>query len=194
MQSSAFYNKFFFLYPLIDLFLTPQKKVLLQCINSYPVGNLLEIGVGNGSHFHGYKAHTVTGIDTSEAMLKVAGTRVSTNIKLFCMSGEALSFNDGVFDYVVLSHVVAVVDDPERLLNEVSRVLKSGGLVFILNHITPDNWLRYLDKGLSGIAKLFHFRSAFHLENLMDTSIFSLQKKMNLGIASYFKLFIYQKK
>jgi phosphatidylethanolamine/phosphatidyl-N-methylethanolamine N-methyltransferase len=48
--TAAFYNRFSLLYPLVDVFLQPQKRLMFQEINNLPDGNLLEIGVGNGAH------------------------------------------------------------------------------------------------------------------------------------------------
>jgi len=81
-QTDHFYNKFSFLYPLVDIFLKPQKKVLFNEINLVPEGSLLEIGVGNGAHFPLYKKHTITGIDTSAAMLEIAEKKSRGNITL----------------------------------------------------------------------------------------------------------------
>ena len=188
-----FYNKFSFFYPLVDVFLKPQKKVLFDEINLLPEGNLLEIGVGNGSHLKLYKKHRITGIDTSAAMLGIACKKSSRYIKLLKMNGEALLFDDDEFDYVVLSHVIAVVDNPERLLEEVSRVLKPGGLVFILNHFTPNNWLGHVDRAFVVISRLLHFKSVFCMDEITAIKRFALLKEIPLGFASYFKLLIYQK-
>ena len=90
----SFYNKFSLFYPLVDVFLWPQKKVLLDEINHLPDGKLLEIGVGNGAHLRLYKKHNVIGIDTSAAMLAVAAKRNPDNAELLQMNGEALLFDD----------------------------------------------------------------------------------------------------
>ncbi|MCQ6959106.1 class I SAM-dependent methyltransferase [Mucilaginibacter aquariorum] len=193
-QTDHFYNKFSFLYPLVDVFLKPQKKVLFDEINRLPEGNLLEIGVGNGAHFHLYKKHKVVGIDTSAAMLEIARKKCCENIKVFKMDGKALLFYDEEFDYVVLSHVIAVVDDPEQLLKEVLRVLKPQGQVFILNHFTPNNWLRHFDRAFGMISKFFHFKSVFCIDEITTIKKFILLKEVHFGLASYFKLLIYQKK
>jgi len=166
---------------------------MFQEINHLPDGRLLEIGVGNGAHLQGYQKHAVTGIDTSAARLEVARKNKTGNISLMEMSGEALRFADEVFDYVVLSHVIAVVDDPERLLQEVYRVLKPQGQVIILNHFTPVNRLRHIDHAFKPVAKAFHFRSVFSLKDLPVLRKFRLQKEINAGMASYFKLLIYRK-
>ena len=192
--TDSFYNQFSLVYPLVDVFLRPQKKVLCQEVNQLPNGNLLDIGVGNGAHLRHYKKHSITGIDTSSAMLKIARKRNPATVQLLEMNGEALSFQDEQFDYVVLSHVIAVVDHPEQLLEEVFRVLKPQGKLFILNHFTPHNWLKHLDQAFGRIAKSFHFRSVFHLHEIRTIRKFTLLKEIRLDALSYFKLFIYQKK
>jgi len=193
-QTDSFYNKFSFLYPLVDVFLKPQKKILFNEINSLPEGNLLEIGVGNGAHFKLYKKHYITGIDTSTAMLEMARKKRRGRIKVLKMDGKALQFGENEFDYVVLSHVVAVVDNPEQLLEEVLRVLKPEGQVFILNHFTPKNWLRHIDRAFESISNILHFRSVFCIDDIAAIKKFILLKELHFGLGSYFRLLIYQKK
>lgn len=193
-QTDSFYNKFSTLYPLVDVFLKPQKRVLFNEVNDLAPGRLLEIGVGNGSHLHWYKKHEVVGIDTSAAMLLLARRRGFNNIELLKMDGSQLLFKNEEFDCVVLSHVIAVVDDAEQLMQEVYRVLKPKGRVLILNHFTPQNWLGYTDKAFHLVSKLLHFRSVFYMEGLDTIKRFDLLKQRDLGFASYFKLLIYQKK
>jgi phosphatidylethanolamine/phosphatidyl-N-methylethanolamine N-methyltransferase len=167
---------------------------LFNRINGLPDGTLLEIGVGNGSHLHLYKKHRVVGIDTSAAMLDTARKNSNGKIELLQMNGESLLFADGQFNYVVLSHVIAVVDQPEQLLAEVWRVLKPGGQMFILNHFTPDNSLGYIDKAFRPISKLLHFRSVFYIRQIKTIQKFALLEEVGFGLASYFKLLIYQKR
>lgn len=193
-SSQKFYDRFTFLYPLIDLFLKPQKHKFFTQINLCPHGQLLEIGVGNGSHFKYYRRHEITGIDTSGSMLSRARKNLKSNIQLLQMSGEALSFPNATFDYVILSHVIAVVGDPEKLLEEVHRVLKPNGKVFILNHFTPDNWLRYLDKMFEKLSSLLFLKSVFHISSLRKIGMFQLQEEFSAGPFSYFKIMIYEKK
>lgn len=192
-QTEAFYNKFSFFYPLVDVFLKAQKNMLFKEINILPEGKVLDIGVGNGTHLRKYKKHKVVGIDTSASMLKIARKQNSPNIELVQMDGTALLYDNACFDYVVLAHVIAVVDDSEKLMEEVLRVLKSGGKVYILNHFTPDNWLRYVDKAFNVASGLFHFKSVFYLHDIATFRKFILLKEIPLGAVSYFKLLVYQK-
>jgi phosphatidylethanolamine/phosphatidyl-N-methylethanolamine N-methyltransferase len=192
-QTDKFYNTFSFFYPLVDVILKPQKRRLFLEINGLPFGDLLEIGVGNGKHLPLYKTHKITGIDTSINMLEIARKNQNSNISLMQMNGETLLFPDQVYDYVVLSHVIAVVDDPEKLLQEVYRVLKPGGRIFILNHFAPGNWLKYVDRSFQSISRRFHFKSVFYVNGLTGIQKFTIIKEISFGRLSYFKLLIYGK-
>lgn len=191
IKTASFYNRFSLFYPLVDVLLRPQKRILFNEINGLAFGQLLEIGVGNGAHLSLYKTHKITGIDTSSRMLEAAEKRGVKNVELLQMNGEALSFPDESFDYVVLSHVIAVVDCPEQLLEEVHRVLKADGKVYILNHFTPENWLKYIDRFFNGFAKILHLKSVFYIDDIRTMRKFRLLREINPG--SYFKLLIYQK-
>jgi len=192
-QTSRFYNRFRFFYPLVDVFLKPQKRRLTRQINAEPAGRLLDIGVGNGSHLPLYQGHHVTGIDTSAGMLAVAAKHQKFNVRLLQMNGEQLLFHNEAFNYVVLSHVIAVVDDPERLMLEVYRVLKPQGKVFILNHITPNNWLQYADRAFGLLSGWLHFKSVFSLGQISAISRFRLLQEVGLKPWDYFKIYIFQK-
>jgi len=193
-NSEKFYDRLTFLYPIIDLFLRSQKRKLFRKINDSAFGQLLDIGAGNGSHFRYYNTHEIIAIDTSRSMLAQARKHLRSNIQLVHMNGETLLFPNQVFDYVILSHVIAVVEDPEKLLEEVYRVLKPNGKVFILNHFTPDNWLKYLDKTFEIISKLAFFKSMFQISNVRSIEKFKLLMEINAGLSSYFKILIYEKK
>jgi len=193
-QTDSFYNRFSFFYPVVDVLLKPQKKVLFKEVNQLDEGKLLEIGVGNGAHFKYYEKHKITAIDTSEGMLAIARKNSSENIEVLKMNGEALLFDNETFDYIVLSHVIAVVANPEQLLSEVARVLKPEGKVLILNHFTPNNWLGNIDRLFGLVSKSFHFKSVFYIKDLKNIDNFKLVKQVDFGFGGYFKLLFYQKK
>ncbi|MDQ7947955.1 MAG: class I SAM-dependent methyltransferase [Pedobacter sp.] len=190
--TSNFYNKFSVCYPLVDFFLLPQKRILAAAVNEMPIGNLLEVGVGNGSHLKYYRQHQVTGIDISSSMLATARKSNPPQVRLEEMDGENLTYAAEQFDYIVLSHVIAVAKHPDKLLQEAHRVLKPQGKLLILNHFTPDHWMKYIDHAAQAIASLFHFRSIFRQEDI-PTGDFSLIKEIKVGKLGYFKLLIFQK-
>lgn len=192
-KTTIFYNKLALVYPIINVFLKPHRSALIKKINSYPAGKLLEIGVGTGGHLPLYKKHEITGIDISRAMLKRAGRYKKDFIQLLEMNGECLDFGDGMFDYVVLSHVIAVAEKPEKMLDEAFRVLKPDGKLFILNHFTPNNLLKYADRIFNPISKLLRFKSLFFQHDLNTLKKFSVVEQESIGKLSYFKILILQK-
>lgn len=192
-KTSAFYDKIYFFYPVIDVFLKPQKSNLCKEVNSFPSGNLLEIGIGNGKHLPLFQNHKITGIDISPKMLKMAKKQEVSGVKLIQMDGENLQFNHHHFDYIVLSHTIAVVHNPEKLFKEIYRVLKPNGHIFILNHFTPKNWLRYIDYSFNLISNMFHFKSKFSIEDMTYLQKFKLIKETTYKPLSYFKLLIFSK-
>lgn len=192
-QAATFYNKISFFYPLINLFLSPQKHKLFEEINNYSSGDLLEVGIGTGSHLHLYKKHVITGIDISDKMLKIARNQKNTNIKLLKMNGENLHFQDESFNYVVLSHIITVTPNPEKLLTEAYRILKPDGKIIVLNHFTPKNWLRYFDRAFNPISKFFHFKSLFYTDSLLPLKRLKFIKEIKIGQFDYYKLLIFSK-
>jgi len=191
---SAFYNRFFLFYPIVDRFFKPGKVKLMEEVNHLPAGQLLGIGVGNGTHLQGYKKHQVTAIDISASMLRLAQTHKPNNAVLLQMDGENMSFADNQFNIIVLSHVLAVAVDPDRLIQEVRRVLKPGGQLFILNHFTPDGPLKYIDRLFSPVSSLFHFRSVFNFRDVEALETFLLIKIVPIPDRwSYFKLLVFKK-
>jgi phosphatidylethanolamine/phosphatidyl-N-methylethanolamine N-methyltransferase len=109
------------------------------------------------------------------------------------MHGEEMMFDNDAFDYVVLSHVLAVTPNTEKLLAEAYRVLKPNGYLFILNHDTPENWLGQLDRRFSRIAGLLKFSSHFNVRKLDTLSSFDLVDWESVAFHHYFKLFTFRK-
>jgi phosphatidylethanolamine/phosphatidyl-N-methylethanolamine N-methyltransferase len=192
MKSSIerFYDFVAWFYPLIDLFLKAQKRILIKKVNKLPKGLILEIGAGNCSHLGNYKQHSITAIDISERMLKFARQKKLKNTHLLKMNAEQLTFENKTFDYVIISHVIAVVEKPEKVLEEAYRVLKSNGKLLLLNHFTPDNWLKYIDKAFTKISNWLRLKSEFYPSDLKTLEKFTLEQEESLGFFSYYKLLI----
>src|SRR5262245_12804447 len=94
--------------------------------------HVLDIGVGKGFALLLYPSNPrVTVIDLSEGMLRRARRRVQqsemTWVDLVLGNALELPFEDESFDHVLLSHVITVVSDPVKLIDETRRVTKPGG-------------------------------------------------------------------
>ena len=102
---------------------------------------VLEVGVGTGTSFPAYPRHCeVTGIDLAPDMLARAQEKILENgwvhLKVMEMNALDLKFPDNSFDYVTAFHVVTVVPDPIRMIQEAKRVCKPGGKIVVVNHFT----------------------------------------------------------
>jgi len=102
-------------------------------------GEVLEIGCGTGMMFPYYSAGVcVIATEYSTEFLelaKPAAEAASANITLQVADAEALAFESGRFDAVVISAVLCSVASPERVLSEIRRVLAPGGEVRLLEHV-----------------------------------------------------------
>jgi len=121
--------------------LQPGRKAVVKALGCRPGERVLEVGVGTGLSLPLYPPHTrVTGIDVSTEMLDKARARVENrrlaNVEaLLEMNAEEMTFPDASFDKVVAMYVVSVVERPARLLEELHRVCRPQGEIFIVNHL-----------------------------------------------------------
>lgn len=189
-----FYDAMAFIYPIVDLFFVKLRRCVIYEINSLPKGRVLEIGVGVGSHFEYYERHSITGIDVSRKMLEKAQIRSkSKDIHLIRMDGEELDFLNDSFHYIFICRALAVTGNPNRMIDEANRVLKPSGLIYILNHDTPNNWTKYVDIAFNPVSRVLNFSSHFKVDNIQSLSKFKLVKEQSFGLCSYTKLFVFQK-
>lgn len=167
--------------------------------NTYD-GKLLEIGVGTGLALPLYKPSlSVTGIDLSPDMLERARERVQKarlkNIKaLHEMDATALSFADESFDFTVAMYVMTVVPDPEKVMHEIARVTRPGGVAIIANHFSVDKGLRgAVEKRLAGLADILGWRPEFPLETLMVSDRLKLVQSRPVRPFGFFTQLLFEK-
>ncbi len=83
----------------------------------------------------------VIGVDISEGMLEKGREKLVkkgiSKIRLETGDSENLQFDDASFDAVIVAFGVRNFENLEKGLNEINRVLRSGGLVMILEFSKP---------------------------------------------------------
>jgi 2-polyprenyl-6-hydroxyphenyl methylase / 3-demethylubiquinone-9 3-methyltransferase len=97
--------------------------------------SVLDVGCGGGLLAEEFAKHgyTVTGVDPAEESLACARKHTEASklkIEYRLGKGEALPFEDASFDMVLCCDVLEHVDDVVRVLGELARVLRPGGLCF----------------------------------------------------------------
>ena len=102
-------------------------------------GDTLEVGIGTGLNLPLYPAAaSLTGIDISPAMLKIAADRarqLGRGVDLHQADAQALPFPAASFDTVVCTFSLCAIPDHIRTVGEMKRVLRPGGLLLLADHI-----------------------------------------------------------
>ena len=118
-------------------------------------GVVLEVGAGSGLNFSWYhpeRVERVEAIEPDAAMLAYARPRVkqaAVPITLTQASVEALPFPDAAFDSAVVTLVFCSVSDPARGMQEIKRVLKPQGTLFLFEHVRSQSaWVARLQDAL----------------------------------------------
>jgi SAM-dependent methyltransferase len=112
-------------------------------------GRVLEIGCGTGANLAYYDWSRVVSLDASEpdpymlrrAEAKAAALPAAAHVRLHNVGAEALPFPDASFDTVVATLVLCTVDDVERALAEVRRLLAPGGGFRFVEHVRGEGLL-----------------------------------------------------
>jgi len=136
-------------------------------------GRILEVGVGTGISLPDYgPTRRLVGVDLSEPMLRRARERVATerlgNVEgLAVMDAQRLGFQDGTFDAVVAQYLITVVPNAEATLDELARVVRSGGEIILVNHIGAEAGLRRaFEQWFSPMARRLGWQPEFQWDRL----------------------------
>lgn len=149
----------------------PGRRAIVDRMDCAPGERILEVGVGTGLSLPLYPENvSVIGIDISPHMLEQARVRqarcqLDNVAELMVMDAENMGFKDDSFDKVVAMYVASVVPDPERLVDEMRRVCKHGGQIFMVNHFHSRNpILGGVERLLAPLSKQLGFRPDFSLD------------------------------
>ncbi len=112
---------------------------------------MLDLGCGSGrwTRFLADRVGHVDAVDPSDAVLKAAEANADLpHVRWSKAHGEELPFDDAVFDVTLCIGVLHHVRDPRRVLAEVWRTLRPGGLFYF--------YLYYAMEQRSALYRLLH--------------------------------------
>ena len=114
---------------------------------------LLEVGSGMG-HLVGQLEDTFEtyGIDVNHWAVKQSKPAIHTS-QLQTASAQELPYGDGVFNVVIIKHIVEHLPDPQKAIQEIGRVTEKGGTLILatpnldslLKPWKGDRWIGYQD-------------------------------------------------
>jgi len=133
------------------------KQALLGSVQ----GKVLEIGAGAGANFSYYpkNIHWI-GVEPNPFMHQYleqeADDREIKNIELCRGTAEQLPVKDNTIDSVVSTHVLCSVNNLDRSLQEIQRILKPGGSFIFLEHVAADcgTWNRRIQDSIEPVWKV----------------------------------------
>lgn len=110
-------------------------KETLKRIPLTPPQSVLDVGCGTGVLLAAlggrFPEATLTGIDPTPAMLRIARSKLPPGVRLLCARAEKLPFPRTSFDLVVSTSSFHYFRQPRLSLREMHRVLKPNGSVAI---------------------------------------------------------------
>jgi len=171
---------------LFKRFFYPRIKHAITYMDIKPGDRILDVGVGTGLSLSVFPRYcSVIGIDLSTEMLRKAKEKIEEkrldNIRVMSMDAMSVGFRDDSFDKVFISHVVSVVPDPYRVMQEVKRVCRKGGQVVIVNHFKSKNKLvETVEKIINPVCKKIGWRSDLCLNEFIDKSGLNVKEKYML--------------
>lgn len=170
------------------------RRQLMKKMSCQSGDHVLEVGVGTGLTFPFYpNGVKVTGIDISPDMLQIAKQYVNGNSNgkraLFLMDAQQMSFADNTFDRVAAMYVVSVVPQPKTLVEEMKRVCKPGGDIFILNHFSNHNLLpKMVETVMLPFQNLLGFSPRLSMEWLVDNMDLPVVELDQVNLFGYWTL------
>lgn len=115
------------------------KQIMLSMHKDWNNENILEIGMGTGrfTQVLAERCASVSAIDTSQSMIEITTNKLDKkglkdNVKLYNASAFELPFKNSNFDGCISINVFSHLQNYERVIMEISRILKPGGF-FIVN-------------------------------------------------------------
>ena len=131
----------------------PDCLSILPEINFNHQMKFLDVGCGNGrlllylaAYLHDYEFHGVD-IDPKKISKNQKQNKFS-NVRFHCTSADKLPFDNEYFDIITCTNAITDFPLKVRALDEMYRVLKPGGQLYILQSIINKNWKSKFDKTL----------------------------------------------
>jgi phosphatidylethanolamine/phosphatidyl-N-methylethanolamine N-methyltransferase len=142
-------------------------------MNIRETDRVLDLGIGTGVSLNYYPHRgTIVGVDLSAGMLREARKKVREreleHVSVFQADALRLPFGDNTFDHVFISHVISVVSDPYKLVQEAQRVAKADARIVIVNHFQSTNrFIAMVEKWLCPLCTRLGWRSDLALQDLV---------------------------
>jgi len=147
---------------LYDIFMCPLEKFFLNSMRKHLIyeagGKVLEIGAGTGVNFEYYNMDGISDITVVDKQISNAvRKKASDKMQLVEADASKLPFEDNTFDTVVETLLLCSIDELDKPLSEIHRVLKPDGVFIHIDHGLPEG--KGLKKIVNGFAPVWRSMS-----------------------------------
>lgn len=132
----------------------PHRRDAIEALNAQPGERILDLACGAGANLTGMIKSLgadglLTGIDYSAGMLKQAARRKKKkrwhNVELVLANAATLPFQSGAFDRVICTYALKVIPPYREALDEIWRVLRTGGVLVVLDGKLGTGFTRFVN-------------------------------------------------
>jgi phosphatidylethanolamine/phosphatidyl-N-methylethanolamine N-methyltransferase len=176
------------------------RHVAVAEMNRLAPARIVELGVGTGISLPLYdRKHRVTGVDLSRDMLDRARKRVAEDglghvEGLYEMDAGALTFADHSFDAAMAMFVITVVPDPEKVLDEIIRVVRPGGRVILVSHFSVESGPRaFVERHMSPLSSKLGWRPNFPIATVLGRPELRLVERRAVRALDLFTLLAFER-
>lgn len=140
-------------------------SILLSWLDPKPGEKILDVGCGDGFYTEkiARKGAEVTGIDIrKKALIRARNRALSQKLHFIEMNAEELDFPENYFDKVISFCVIEHLQDDEKTLRQIARLLKPGGRLFISADSLSNPGLKTEEK--ESHRRRYHVNQFYNLE------------------------------
>jgi len=169
-----------------------QKELILELVAPHAGERLLDVGCGTGNHLQIFREKwcSVTGIDSSTAMLEIARKKMGSHIDLQLGKAEDLPFSDDEFDIVTMINALEVAQNPKKAIAEAIRVCRGRIFIGFLNNYSFVGTKQMLKKIFGfPISEKIRFFSIEEIKEMVGSIIGPAEIKW--GSVIYFPTIVY---
>ena len=169
-----------------------QTELMLDLIDPHAGERVLHIGCGRGNYLQLFREKwcSVTGLDSSAEVLKIAKNRLAEKADLVWGQAEEAPFSDDEFDVVTLINFLEASRNPDQVIREAIRVCRGRVFIGFINNFSFAGTKQKL-KEIFGfpLAKDIHFYRLAEIKSMVGRVI--SEPEFTWGSVIYFPRFVY---